>query len=106
MGKLIKNFIYFLERWVLPLATTMAKWRWLVALRDAFISVMPISIVGSLTVLIPGLINAAKTELGLGAVAYALTPVINISNLIYQGTFQLFSLYFALAWGYQLARSF
>lgn len=106
MRKLIKNFIYFLERWVLPLATTMAKWRWLVALRDAFISVMPISIVGSLTVLIPGLINAAKTELGLGAVEYALTPVINISNLIYQGTFQLFSLYFALAWGYQLARSF
>lgn len=101
-----KRFIYFLERWVLPLATTMAKWRWLVALRDAFISVMPISIVGSLTVLIPGLINAAKAELGLGAITYALMPVVNISNLIYQGTFKLFSIYFALAWGYQLARSF
>ncbi|KRL63830.1 PTS sugar transporter subunit IIC [Lactobacillus psittaci] len=102
----MRKFIDFLSRYVFPLATRLANWRWLVALRDAFISIIPISVIGSLAVLIPGLISAAKTMLGLKALAYALGPIVQISNLVYLGTFKLFSFFFVLAWGYQIAKNF
>ena len=41
-----------LEDYVLPLASRWGQIRWLVALRDAFVSLMPITMAGSLAVLI------------------------------------------------------
>ncbi|MDD6386989.1 MAG: PTS sugar transporter subunit IIC, partial [Lactobacillus equicursoris] len=49
----------WLERYLLPLANQIAAVRWLVALRDAFVSTLPITVTGSFAVLIKSLINAA-----------------------------------------------
>ena len=48
----MSRLVAWLEDYILPLANKLAQTHWLVALRDAFVSVMPITIAGSLAVLI------------------------------------------------------
>lgn len=102
----MKKFADFLEKYILPFANNLAQTRWLVALRDAFITTMPITMAGSIAVLIISLVRVAKTELGWIWLYNAMQPVVAVSNLVWNGAFALFSLYFALTWGYQLAKSF
>ena len=100
------RLVRWLEDYVLPLANRLGQIRWLVALRDAFVSLMPITIAGSLAVLIKSLVEAAKVHLGWNAFAFAMQPFVSISNLVWRGTFSLFAFFFALALGYQLAKAF
>lgn len=102
MSRLVK----WLEDYVLPIANRLGQERWLVALRDAFISLMPITIAGSLAVLIKSLITAAKVHLGWNTFAFAMQPLVSISDLVWRGTFSLYACFFALALGYQLAKNF
>lgn len=102
MSRLVK----WLEDYVLPIANRLAQVRWLVALRNAFISVLPITIAGSLAVLIKSLISAARTQLGWKTFAFAMQPLSAISDIVWRGTFSLFALFLAAALGYQLAKTF
>lgn len=102
----MSRLVRWLEDYVLPIASRLGQIRWLVALRDAFVSLMPITIAGSLAVLIKSLIEAAQTHLGWTTFAFAMQPLVSISNLVWRGTFSLFAFFFALALGYQLAKSF
>ncbi|MCI1910271.1 MAG: PTS transporter subunit EIIC [Lactobacillus amylovorus] len=102
MSRLVK----WLEDYVLPVANRLGQVRWLVALRDAFISLMPITIAGSLAVLIKSLITAAKVHLGWNTFAFVMQPLVSISDLVWRGTFSLYACFFALALGYQLAKNF
>lgn len=102
----MNRLVRWLEDYVLPLASSLGQVRWLVALRDAFVSLMPITIAGSLAVLIKSLIEAARTHLGWTTFAFAMQPLVSISNLVWRGTFSLFAFFFALALGYQLAKAF
>lgn len=102
MSRLVK----WLEDYVLPIASRLGQVRWLVALRDAFISLMPITIAGSLAVLIKSLITAAKVHLGWNTFTFAMQPLVSISDLVWRGTFSLYACFFALALGYQLAKNF
>ena len=102
----MNRIVRWLEDYVLPLANRIGQVRWLVALRDAFVSLMPITMAGSLAVLIKSLVHAADVNLGWHTFAFAMQPLVNISNLVWRGTFSLFAFLFALALGYQLAKSF
>lgn len=102
MSKLVK----WLEDYVLPIANRLAQIRFLVALRNAFISIMPITIAGSLAVLIKSLVLASRVHLGWTAFAFAMQPLVAISDIVWRGTFSLFALFLAAALGYQLARTF
>lgn len=102
----MSRLVRWLEDYVLPVANRLAQVRWLVALRNAFISVMPITIAGSLAVLIKSLITAAKVQLGWKTCAFALQPLSSISDIVWRGTFSLFALFLAVSLGYQLAKTF
>ncbi|WP_297819411.1 PTS sugar transporter subunit IIC [uncultured Lactobacillus sp.] len=102
MSKIVK----WLETYVLPPAAKLGQVRWLVALRDTFISLLPITMVGSLAMLFNSLIKAAKVQLGWNQFATILTPLVVIDNVVWNGTFALFALYFAFSWGYHLAKAF
>ncbi len=67
---------------------------------------MPITIAGSLAVLIKSLVIAARDHLGWETFAYLMQPLVSISNLVWRGTFSLYAFFFALALGYQLAKAF
>ena len=71
----MSRLVAWLEDYILPVANKIGQTHWLVALRDAFVSVMPITIAGSLAVLVKSLIAAAKTELGWYTFAWAMQPL-------------------------------
>ena len=48
----MNRLVSWLEDYILPFANRLAQVRWLVALRDAFISIMPITFAGAIAVLI------------------------------------------------------
>lgn len=102
----MKGFINWLQRFIFPWAARIGRVRWLAALRDAFVILLPVNLIGSLAVLFTSLVHVLKTQLGWHLLAKGLFPIVACSDLIWQGTFKLFSLYFALAWGYQLASRF
>lgn len=100
------RLVRWLEDYVLPIASRLGQVRWLVALRDAFVSLMPITMAGSLAVLIKSLVEAARDHLSWHTFAFAMQPLVAISNLVWRGTFSLFAFFLALALGYQLAKAF
>lgn len=102
----MSKIVRWLETYVLPLAAKLGQIRWIVALRDTFISLLPITMVGSLAMLFNSLIKAAKVQLGWNELATILTPLVVIDNVVWNGTFALFALYFAFSWGYHLAKAF
>lgn len=102
MERLLKSF----EKYVLPVAGNLAKMNWIVALRDAFISLLPVTITGSMAILIDSLIDVTRTRLKWNQFANILNPIVTIDNIIWNATFALFSVYFAFLWGYHLAKAF
>lgn len=102
----MSRIVAWLEDYILPLANKLGQVRWLVALKNAFISIMPITMAGSLAVLIKSLIEAGRDHLGWKAFAYILQPLISISDIVWRGTFSLYALFLAIALGYQLAKTF
>lgn len=102
----MSRLVAWLEDYILPIASRLGQVRWLVALRNAFVSIMPITIAGSLAVLIKSLIQAARDHLGWQTFAFAMQPLVAISDIVWRGTFSLFALFLALALGYQLSKTF
>lgn len=100
------NLVNWLEKYLLPWANKIGQVKWLVALRDAFVATVPITLAGSLAVLIKSLVAAAKTQWHWHAFAFVMTPAVQISNIVWRGTFSLFAIYFALTWGYELAKAY
>lgn len=98
--------IRWLQRYFVPMATRIGSIRWLVALRDAFVSILPITMAGSLSVLITSLIHVAHDNLGWTTVYRTLSPLLKIDNLVWSGTFAIFALFFAASWGFHLARAY
>lgn len=98
--------IRWLEKYFVPLATSIASTRWLVALRDAFISILPVTLAGSLSVLITSLINVAHDHLGWTTIYKSFSPMLTIDNVVWNGTFAIFALFFAASWGFHLARAY
>ena len=101
----MNSVIDWLERHLLPLANNLASVRWLVALRDAFISTLPISLTGSVAVLIKSLIIAANRNWGWHVFYQLMQPSISICNFVWRGSVAMFALFFVLSWGYQLAKA-
>lgn len=98
--------IAWLEKYIVPIATTIGSLRWLVALRDAFVSLLPITMVGSVSVLLNSLIQVAHDQMGWQTIYSVLRPLVAIDNVIWNGTFAIFALFFAAAWGYHLAKAY
>lgn len=101
----MSRLVAWLEDYILPLANKLAQTSWLVALRDAFVSVMPITIAGSIAVLIKSLIEAARVNLGWQTFAWIMQPLTLVSNVVWRGTFALFALFLSMSLGYHLAKS-
>ena len=101
----MSRLVAWLEDYLLPLANKLGQTTWLVALRDAFVSVMPITIAGSIAVLVKSLIEAAKINLGWKTFAWIMQPLMLVSDVVWRGTFALFALFLSMSLGYHLAKS-
>ena len=102
MSKLVK----WLETYILPLAAKLASVRWLVAMRDTFVTLLPITMAGSLAMLFNSLIDVFKTQWNLHYLANLLQPLVVVDNIVWNGTFALFAVYFAISWGSHIGKTF
>ena len=59
----MSSLVKWLETYVLPPASRLAQVRWLVAMRDTFISLLPITMAGSIAMLFNSIIRAAKVQM-------------------------------------------
>ena len=108
MASPMQGFMDWMETKFMPVAQKIGNQRHLVAIRDGFISIMPVTMAGSvatlLNVFFRDLPNAWWGE-GNGVTA-ALTQLINVNVNVYNGSISILGLCFAVALGYHLSKSY
>lgn len=108
MASPMKGFMDWMETRFMPIATRIGNQRHLVAIRDGFISIMPVTMVGSIAVLL----NVFFRDLpnmwwGEGnAFTEACAQLIAINGLVWNGSLAILGLCFTFALGYCLSRSY
>jgi len=102
-GIRMKKIIEFLEKYFVPFAGKVGAQRHLVAIRDGFVAIMPLILVGSLAVLfnnlpIPGWANLMKSIFG--------DQWNSFGGTLWNGTFAVMSLLVVFTASYNLAKSY
>lgn len=77
--------------------------RHLVAIRDSFISMMPVTMAGSVAVLLNVFFRDIPNNMGASDFAATMQPLIDINGYVYFGSIAIMAMVFAFAIGYQLS---
>ncbi|KKF91490.1 PTS sugar transporter subunit IIC [Lactococcus petauri] len=111
----------WMEKHVVPIAGKIGSQKHLVALRDAFIGMLPATMAGALAAMLSAIIGTvpqAIQQLIQGTLpedpdkiwTLVNTPILgdlyNIAGLINQGTLTVIGVIFAFSWGYNLSRAY
>lgn len=99
----MQKFIAFMEKYLVPVAGRIGSQRHLVAIRDGFIAVMPLILVGSFAVLINNLPVDAFQKLMKGAFGDVWK---DIGGGMWTGSFAILALIAAVGISYNLAKSY
>ena len=78
----------------------------LVAIRDSFIAAMPVTMAGSIAVLLNVFFRDIPTNMGWDGFASAMQPLIDINGYVYFGTISIIALFFAFNFGYNLSKAY
>ncbi len=98
--------INWLNKHVVPIAAKIGSVRWLVALRDAFISLMPLIMAGAVANVLNAIFRDVPTNLGWTGVVNSMQWLININAVVWTGTTAILGLLFAFTFGYQMCRQY
>lgn len=93
----------YINKWLLPIASRIANQRHLIAIRDAFIDIMPIIMVNSLFILLNSLVFTNATVLKI--LPYA-KKLVDIGTMVNQGTMGFMTILVAFLIGYRLANHY
>lgn len=98
----------WLERHILPVAAKIGSQKHLVALRDAFIGMMPATMAGAIAVLLNAFVrDFPNTYLGANnAITTFFTPLIAINGTIWTGTLAIMAVIFSASLGYNVAKAY
>jgi len=98
----------WMERHILPVAAKIGAQKHLVALRDAFIGMMPATMAGAIAVLLNAFMrDFPNTFLGAdNAITKFFTPVIAVNGLVWTGTLAIMAVIFSASFGYNLAKAY
>ena len=98
----------FIEKHLLPVATKIGNEKHLLAIRDAFITMMPITMAGAIAVLLNAFTRDIPNQyLGVGnGITTFFEPLIAINGLIWTGSLAIMALVFSASLGYQLAKAY
>lgn len=100
------KFIEWMEKHFLPVAARIGSQRHLVAIRDAFIGIMPITMVGSVAVLLNVFVRDLPTQWGMTGFVEAMSPLIGINGNVWFGSIAILALVFVFSLGYNLSKSY
>ena len=108
MAHAMTGFMDWMENRFMPVATKIGNQRHLVAIRDGFISIMPITMVGSIATLLNVFLRDLPTMWwGDGnAFTAACAPIIAVNGVVWNGSLAILGLAFAFTFGYYLSRSY
>ena len=97
-------FMDWMEKHFMPIAAKIGSQRHLVAVRDGFISIMPVTMVGSLAVLLNVFLrDLPNTWWGEGNEFVAnVQQIINVNGNVYFGSIVILGLCFTFSLGYHL----
>jgi len=99
----MNGLIAWLEKYIVPVATKIGSVRWLVGLRDAFITTMPATMAGSIAVLLNALLRDIPTQYHMDSFVNAMQPIIGVNGQVWTATLAVYGLIFAFTWGYNLS---
>lgn len=102
----MKAFTVWMEKHFVPLAAKIGSQRHLVAIRDAFIGIMPVTMAGSIAVLLNVFFRDLPGRWGFESFVTIMQPIIDINGNVWWGTISILSLAFVFALGYNLAKSY
>ncbi len=91
---------------LLAVAAKISTQRHLVAIRDAFIGIMPVTMAGSIAVLLNVFLRDLPSTWGWDGFVTAMTPIISINGNVWWGTIAILSMVFVFALGYCLTNSY
>lgn len=100
------KFTSWMEEHFLPIAAKIGSQRHLVAVRDAFIGIMPITMVGSVAVLLNVFFRDLPTEWGATGFVEAMSPLIGINGNVWFGSIAILALVFVFSLGYNISKSY
>lgn len=99
----MNSFIEWLNKHLVPVAAKIGAVRWLVALRDAFIAMMPAMMAGSIATVLNALVRDIPTKFGWMGFVNSMQWLIGINAMVWTGTLAILGLIFSFTFGYQLA---
>lgn len=102
----MKNFTDWMERSFVPIAAKIGSQKHLVAIRDSFIATMPITMAGSIAVLLNALFRDIPGEYGWDGISSAFSWLIGINGFVWWGTLAVLSVALAFAIGYNFAQAY
>lgn len=104
----MNGFLTWMEKHFMPVASKIGSQRHLVAIRDGFISIMPVTMVGSIAVLLNVFLrDLPNTWFGVGnKFVQSVQQLININGNVYFGSIVILGMVFTFALGYHLAKSY
>lgn len=97
------SFIEWLNKHVVPIASKIGSVRWLIALRDAFIAIMPATMAGAVATILNALLRDLPTQFGWTGFVNSMQPIIAINGQVWTGSLAILGLIFAFTFGYQMA---
>ena len=99
-------FTNWMEKYFVPVAAKIGSQKHLVALRDSFIATMPITMAGSIAVLLNALLRDIPTEYGWTGITNTFQWLIGINGFVWWGTLAILSMTLAFAVGYNFANAY
>lgn len=93
----MNTFLRFMEKYFVPVAGKIGSQRHLVAVRDGFVSIMPLILAGSVAVLLNNTLFSWIPPLGI---------LTGINGNVWWGTFAIMTLVVVFSVGYNLAKSY
>lgn len=96
-------FINWLDKHIVPIAAKIGSVRWLIALRDAFIAIMPAMMAGAVANVLNALIRDIPNQMGWTGIVTSMQWLIDINAMVWTGTLAILGLIFSFTFGYQLA---
>lgn len=96
----------WMEKAILPIATKIGNQKHLVALRDAFISTLPVTMAGSVAVLLNAFIRDFPSDFGWDAFVDFMQPLISVNGFVWTGSLAIMAIVFSVTLGANIAKAY
>lgn len=98
----MEKFTQWMEKYFVPIAVKFGSQKHLVAIRDAFISILPITMAGAFATMLNALVRdlPAENALNLPWITDSFQWLIGINGFVWWGTLAMTALIFSFAIGY------